>query len=111
MAAGARPRPCENGPWPMSKRLRDVRPPPRHSVGSAVLPEEVSLTPTSQPLQRLHQLESGTATEAALAFFDSLPPVEIATMIGSWRGTGVETGHPARTVRLARQAIYDRSHP
>ena len=22
MAAGARPRPCENGRWPMSKRLR-----------------------------------------------------------------------------------------
>lgn len=52
------------------------------------------MTPTSQPAQRLHQLESGTTTEAALAFFDSLPPVEIATMIGSWRGKGVETGHP-----------------
>jgi hypothetical protein len=59
-----------------------------------VLPEEVSLTPTSQPLQRLHQLESGTTTETALAFFDSLPPLEVATMIGSWRGKGVETGHP-----------------
>jgi hypothetical protein len=73
MAAGARPRPCENGRWPMSKRLRDVRPPPRHSVGSAVLPEEVRLIPTSQPAQPLHQLESGTATEAALAFFAHCP--------------------------------------
>jgi hypothetical protein len=33
-------------------------------------------------------------TKAALAFFDSLPPLEVATMIGSWRGKGVETGHP-----------------
>jgi hypothetical protein len=61
---------------------------------SSVLPKEAVLTPTSQPAQRLHQLESGTTTEAALAFFDSLPPVEIATMIGSWRGKGMETGHP-----------------
>jgi hypothetical protein len=59
-----------------------------------VLPKEASLTPISQPAQRLHQLESGTTTEAALAFFDSLPPVEVATMMGSWRGKGVETGHP-----------------
>ena len=55
---------------------------------------EAGLTPTSPPAQRLHQLESGTTTEAALAFFDSLPAVEVATMIGSWRGKGVETGHP-----------------
>ena len=52
------------------------------------------MTPTSQSAQRLHQLESGTTTEVALCFFDSLPNVEIATMIGSWRGKGVETGHP-----------------
>ena len=68
------------------------------------------MTPTSQPAQRLHQLESGTTTEAALAFFDSLPPLEVATMIGSWRGKGVETGHPIdgllKRVRLARQTIY-----
>jgi hypothetical protein len=57
-------------------------------------PKEVSLTQTSQPAQRLHDLASGTTTEAALAFFDSLPPVEIATMIGSWRGKGVKTNHP-----------------
>jgi GXWXG protein len=52
------------------------------------------MIPASQPALRLHQLESGTTTEAALAFFDSLSPVEIATMIGAWRGRGVETGHP-----------------
>lgn len=56
--------------------------------------KEAVLTPTSQPTLRLHQLESGTTTEAALAFFDLLPPVEVAAMIGSWRGKGVETGHP-----------------
>src|SRR5262245_41559743 len=61
---------------------------------SLVLPKEAVLTPTSQPAQRLYQLESGTTAEVALAFFDSLPPVEIATMTGSWRGKGVETGHP-----------------
>ncbi len=48
---------------------------------------------TSQPLQRLHQLESGTTTETALAFFDSLPPLEVAIMIGSWRGKTPE-GRP-----------------
>jgi hypothetical protein len=63
-------------------------------IRSSVLPKEASLTPTSQPAQRLHQLESGTTTEAALAFFDALPPIEVAPMIGSWRGKGVETGHP-----------------
>jgi hypothetical protein len=52
------------------------------------------LTPTPQPAEQLHQLESGTTTEAALAFFDSLPPLDMATMIGSWRGKGVQTGHP-----------------
>src|SRR5260370_30774201 len=55
---------------------------------------EASLTPTSPPAQRLHQLESGTTTEAALAFFDSLPAVEVATMIGSWRGNWAETPPP-----------------
>jgi hypothetical protein len=52
------------------------------------------LTPATQPAQQLHQLENGTTTEAALAFFDSLAPVETPTLIGSWRGRGVETGHP-----------------
>ena len=61
---------------------------------SSVLPKEARLTPTSQSAQRLRQLESGTTTEAALAFFDALPPVELATLIGSWRGKGLETGHP-----------------
>ena len=52
------------------------------------------MTPATQPAQQLHLLENGTTTEAALAFFDSLAPVETPTLIGSWRGRGVETGHP-----------------
>ena len=52
------------------------------------------MTPTSQPAQWLQQLESGTTSEAALTFFDSLAPLEVASMIGSWRGKGLETGHP-----------------
>ena len=34
-----------------------------------------------------------TPTEA-LAYFDTLDPVEIDTMIGDWRGAEVSTGHP-----------------
>jgi GXWXG protein/Domain of unknown function (DUF4334) len=35
----------------------------------------------------------GTAT-AALALFDSLPPVSLEEMHGRWRGEGLPTGHP-----------------
>jgi hypothetical protein len=52
------------------------------------------LKPALQPAQLLLHLESGTTTEAALAFLDSLAPVDMATMIGSWRGQGLDTGHP-----------------
>ncbi len=34
------------------------------------------------------------AMQDALTWFDSLPPVDIDFMIGSWRGSGVPTGHP-----------------
>lgn len=44
--------------------------------------------------QQLATLERGTTTAAALAFFDALPPVGLAGMIGSWRGRGVPTGNP-----------------
>jgi hypothetical protein len=95
--------PCECPSIPVRRAHRDcVHPPwhrrplakPRVGFRWSILPKEVRLKPTSKPAQGLHQLESGTTTQAALAFFDSLPPVEIATMIGSWRGKGVETGHP-----------------
>jgi hypothetical protein len=35
---------------------------------------------------------SGVAPEEALAFFDGLPPVPAADMIGRWRGSGLPTG-------------------
>ncbi|KAD3633018.1 DUF4334 domain-containing protein [Arthrobacter yangruifuii] len=46
------------------------------------------------PLQRLQDLQAGTDAGTALAFFDSLPPVQVADMYGSWRGTELPTGHP-----------------
>ncbi len=42
----------------------------------------------------LRELERGTTLGRALAFFDALPPVTVAEMLGSWRGSGVPTGHP-----------------
>ena len=38
--------------------------------------------------------ESELTTDEALTWFDSLQPVDIDFMIGSWRGSGVPTGHP-----------------
>ncbi len=38
--------------------------------------------------------ESELTTDEAVTWFDSLPPVDIGFMIGSWRGSGVPTGHP-----------------
>jgi hypothetical protein len=42
----------------------------------------------------LRALEAGTTPAAALAFFDSLPPVAVGDVVGAWRGSGVPTGHP-----------------
>jgi hypothetical protein len=44
--------------------------------------------------QTLTMLEQGTSPAIALAFFDSLPPAELADLPGAWRGRGVPTGHP-----------------
>lgn len=33
-------------------------------------------------------------TEEALALFDRLPPVAVEAVLGSWRGSGLATGHP-----------------
>ncbi len=44
--------------------------------------------------QQLEILERGTTAPIALAFFDTLPPVGLHEMIGSWRGSGVPTGNP-----------------
>jgi len=42
----------------------------------------------------LAALTKGATPEEALAFFDSLPPMPAAAMIGAWAGAGVLTGHP-----------------
>jgi hypothetical protein len=38
--------------------------------------------------------DEGLAPAVALARFDRLPPVEIAGMLGRWRGRSLPTGHP-----------------
>jgi hypothetical protein len=43
---------------------------------------------------KLRALQGGTTVEEALAFFDSLPAVTLDQMIGSWQGSGVQTGNP-----------------
>lgn len=42
----------------------------------------------------LDEVRSRRSTAAALAFFDSLAPVTVDEMLGSWAGEGVDTGHP-----------------
>lgn len=48
---------------------------------------------SSVPFQEIMQASTCT-TEQALAWFDSLDPVDEAFMLGRWRGRGVATGHP-----------------
>ena len=50
-------------------------------------------TNQSEPLQELANKDSMSAEEA-LKFFDALPIVNIDTIIGRWRGSGLSTGHP-----------------
>lgn len=49
---------------------------------------------TTTPAQRLEALESGTTSDQALGFFDSLPPVQTDELLGQWRGSGLDTGNP-----------------
>lgn len=44
--------------------------------------------------RRLRALADGTTPDAALALFDTLPPVAVEDLLGRWRGSGVPTGHP-----------------
>jgi hypothetical protein len=47
-------------------------------------------------------LRTGRATTAeALAWFDSLPPVDLEFMIGRWHGREITTGHPQDGVLTA----------
>lgn len=43
---------------------------------------------------RLRELQRGTDTATALAFVDTLPPVSVGEMTGTWRGSGLPTRHP-----------------
>jgi hypothetical protein len=38
--------------------------------------------------------QRGGTPEQVAAYFDSLPAVSVEAMFGSWRGTGITTGHP-----------------
>jgi hypothetical protein len=53
--------------------------------------EDGALTPAAWIAR--HE-EAGATPDAALAFFDSLPPVALDAMTGRWRGSGLPTGHP-----------------
>lgn len=44
--------------------------------------------------QRLRVLQRGAGAQVALAFFEDCAPVRIEELFGSWRGTGLTTGHP-----------------
>ena len=49
---------------------------------------------TTDPAARLSALAGRRDLRAALALFDDLPAVSVAHMQGTWRGSGVDTGHP-----------------
>lgn len=44
-------------------------------------------------LARLQELEAGTTAAAGLDFYDSLPPIQVEDVLGSWRGSEVPTGN------------------
>ena len=48
----------------------------------------------TQQQAQLDTLSKGATIKQVLEFFDSLEAVPIASMIGSWRGSGIATGHP-----------------
>ncbi|WP_375503493.1 DUF4334 domain-containing protein [uncultured Jatrophihabitans sp.] len=48
---------------------------------------------SGSPLHRLRELQREASTESALTFFDSLPPVTVEEMLGSWKGSELRTGH------------------
>ncbi|MGJ0508878.1 MAG: DUF4334 domain-containing protein [Methylocystis sp.] len=55
-------------------------------------PTPMDIPPTN--LARLNEIESSATAEAAMVLFDSLPAVQLDTMLGSWRGSDLKTGHP-----------------
>ncbi|WP_214403705.1 DUF4334 domain-containing protein [Pseudonocardia lacus] len=45
------------------------------------------------PVERLRALRRGATPDEVLALFDDLPPVELADLVGAWRGAELSTGH------------------
>ena len=64
------------------------------ACGFFILNRSVALPAHVTALEQLRALETGTSTDDALAFFDALPPIPVTEMFGSWRGCGLQTGHP-----------------
>ncbi len=70
-------------------------------------------TNQSEPLRELAD-KNCMSTEEALKFFDALPIVDIDSIIGRWRGTGLATGHPLdgmlETLGWYGKEFIDREH-
>ncbi len=55
---------------------------------------QIESTDDASRKARLSELEPVAAISDVLAFYDSLPPVPVDALIGRWRGSGIDTGHP-----------------
>ena len=50
--------------------------------------------PAATARQQLEALGDAASLDAVLDLYDGLPPVEVAAMLGAWRGRGIATGNP-----------------
>ncbi len=76
--------------------LADVR--IENLSGGELFPHIYSRLPWSA-VRQIHTIESGPdgqwmGQDSALALFDALDPVDLAVMMGRWRGYGFASGHP-----------------
>ncbi|HIW91327.1 MAG TPA: DUF4334 domain-containing protein [Candidatus Corynebacterium avicola] len=79
------------------------------------------MTDTLTTLEQFEHVTTASAASAGpapvLEFFDSLPPVTVEDMVGSWHGSGVPTGNPLDGVLEAtawhgkRYVSADDAHP
>lgn len=60
---------------------------------SEAAPTTQTPPPQIDPAARLRELERGTDTATAVAFFAALAPATIDDMLGGWRGGALPTGH------------------
>jgi len=65
-----------------------------HALGHDEVPQRTAPRLETGPNWVRRWRRTGVSTEAALARFDSLPPVMPEEMFGEWRGLGLPTGHP-----------------